>query len=417
MTSLPMPTIDGARLRADMEALAELGRRPDEAGVDRRSYSDADMAGRRWFRDRCAEAGLTAWLDPVGNVLARWGRGTGPALALGSHLDTVPRGGVFDGALGCCAALEVVRGLRTAGLTPPFPLLVIGTAEEEGRFGGMLGSQALCGLVDRTWFARARDDDGMLLTDRLRVQGLDPARLNDAALPVGALRGFLELHIEQGPILEAAGDAIGIVTAISGVFTWTVTLTGTANHAGTTPMGLRRDAFAGLVEAAHAIPEVIAVAGGPESRITIGRVDVVPGFVHTVPGQVVFGLIGRDPDGGVLDALAAEMAAAIGRAADRHRLDMVIDPISRLAPIGLDCVLGDCLFRSAVAAGYRVRRMSSGAGHDAQSFATITRAGLVFIPSTAGISHAPDEHSTWEDCIAGANVLLRTVVSMIVDQR
>jgi N-carbamoyl-L-amino-acid hydrolase len=405
-------SIDLERLSTDMLELARIGTVSGRPGINRPSFSDADMAGRRYFMARCREAGLATEMDAVGNVIARWDVGSGPPVMAGSHLDTVPDGGVYDGALGCCAALEAARVMRAAGITPKRPIEVVATADEEGRFGGMLGSQALSGTVDTAWLDQATDADGVRLVDAMRTQGLAPERHAEVARPPGNVHAFLELHIEQGPILEARGLEIGIATGVSGCFNWTVTLTGVANHSGTTPMHLRQDAFAGLAAFAGRIPAIIEEVGGEQTRLTIGKVELEPNFPHTIPGRATFSIIGRDTDEAVMRAMAEACRRELDDAARWHGLDLALREESWLAPVGLDARVVRTLEAASSQLGYRTTTMPSGAGHDAQTMQHLAPSGLIFVPSTGGISHAPEEHTPWPDVERGANLLLHALVEL-----
>ncbi|MEP5515208.1 MAG: hydantoinase/carbamoylase family amidase, partial [Bauldia litoralis] len=265
--------IDLDRLRAEMDDLGAIGRIAGVPGINRPGFSDADMEVRAFMADRMKALGMLVSMDAVGNLSGLWQVGEGPAVMAGSHLDTVPMGGFYDGALGVAAAMECVRTLMDANVTPPCPIEVIVTAEEEGRFGGMLGSQALAGAVDPGWLETAVDEGGTRMVDAMTAQGLAPDAYETARRERDSVKAFLELHIEQGPVLESEGVPIGIVEGISGVFKWSVRLSGVANHAGTTPMDLRKDAFVGLVDFARRIPEIIAAVGTDQSRVTIGAVD------------------------------------------------------------------------------------------------------------------------------------------------
>ncbi len=407
-------SIDLRRLKADMDAVNRFGRIADRPGINRVSFSDEDMAARRWFMDQCKAAGLEVRMDVVGNVIARWEVGEGPAVLAGSHLDSVPDGGEFDGALGCCAALEAVRSLKDAEFAPGSPIEVIAFAEEEGRFGGMLGSQAMAGIVDRDWYENAHDETGLHLHDAMRRQGLEPQNLASAARPSEEIKAYLELHIEQGPVLETKEFDIGIATGISGVFYWTVTLGGVANHSGTTPMGLRKDAFVGLAAFANRIPSIIDAVGSDQTRITIGKVALKPDFAHTIPGEAVFSMIGRDGDAAIMKAVADACREAIATASAAQGLTVDIRQESWLSPTALDAGVIDMLDASSQRQGFGTQRMPCGAGHDAQSMAALTRAGLILVPSRNGISHAPEELTSWEACGKGADVLMdaiRTLVS------
>jgi hydantoinase/carbamoylase family amidase len=404
--------IDIERLRSDMLELARIGTIPGRPGINRPSFSDEDMAGRRWFMERCRDVGLTTSMDVVGNVIARWEVGSGAPVMAGSHLDTVPDGGVYDGPLGTCAALEAVRVMREAGITPARPIEVVATADEEGRFGGMLGSQALTGQVDPGWLERAVDATGVRLVDAMRAQGLAPERHAEVARPPGSLHAFLELHIEQGPILEQAGLEIGIATGVSGCFNWTITLTGVANHSGTTPMHLRRDAFAGLAAFAGRIQAIIEDVGGDETRLTIGKVELDPNFPHTIPGRATFSLIGRDTDEPVMRAMAEACRRELDGAARAHALHLTLREESWLAPVSLDPAIARTLEAESQKLGYRTSTMPSGAGHDAQTMQHLAPSGLIFVPSVGGISHAPEEHTPWSDVERGANLLLHGILAL-----
>jgi N-carbamoyl-L-amino-acid hydrolase len=405
--------IDPGRLRADVEAANALGRVEGRPGVDRVSFSDEDMAGRRWLMERLEAAGLAARMDAVGNVFGRWEAGRRAAALAGSHLDTVPMGGEFDGTLGVCAALEAVRAIKAAGLAPLRPVEVVATADEEGRFGGMLGSEAICGRLAPGWVERAADEGGLRLADAMRAQGLEPGRAGEAAREDVAV--FLELHVEQGPVLERSGEAVGIATAVSGVFNWSATLAGEANHSGTTPMEGRRDAFRGMAAFGAALDAILAEAGGPETRLTVGRAALSPNFPHSIAGEAAFSIIGRDPDEAVMRRLAAACRARLEAAAAAHGLGLSVAEQSWLPPTALDEGVAEALAEEAAALGLSRRRMVSGAGHDAQTFARATRAGLIFVPSVRGISHAPEERTEWEDAARGARLLARALARFALD--
>ncbi len=407
-----LPHIDSARLRALLDGVNDFGANRETGGYNRVGFSDADMAVRRWFAQVMRDDGLRVHSDAAGNVFGRLGPEGAPSVMVGSHLDTVPEGGAFDGALGVCVALECVRAIRDAGMTPTVPVEVAAFAEEEGRFGGMLGSQALSGQVTAAWVAAAEDADGVRLADAMTAQGLDPAAVPDAGRAPGSVRAFLELHIEQGPVLEAAGVPVGIARAVSGVCNLAVRLEGRANHSGTTPMELRADAFAGLAEAASAIPEIVRACGGPQSRVTIGKVTLSPNFPHTIPGRAEFSVILRDTDEAVMRALDAALREQIAAAAAKHGLTHQISVMSWLSPTELDPDLAALLRDEAARLGLRAQDMPSGAGHDAQTMQAFCPSALVFVPSRGGISHAPEEWTDWADIEAGAELMLAGLVRL-----
>ncbi|WP_108660308.1 Zn-dependent hydrolase [Acuticoccus kandeliae] len=411
-----MPTpelaVDGDRLAALLAGINRHGANPSAGGFDRLAFSPADMAARRWFAEEMARDGLAVRSDAVGNVFGRFGPADGPTVMIGSHLDTVARGGAFDGALGCAVALECVRALKDAGLGPRLPIEVVATADEEGRFGGMLGSQAIAGAATEDWVAGAADADGVRLVDAMREAGLDPDGVAGAAREKGSIRAFLELHIEQGPVLEAEGVPVGVADSVSGVCVLQVELAGRANHSGTTPMAMRSDAFVGLSEVGTAMPDIAARHGTDEARITIGHVEIAPNAPHTIPGRAVFTIVIRDVTIEAMLALRAAVGAAIAQAAARHGLEHTVEALSWLNPVRLDTDLHAHLLALAASLGIRARSMPSGAGHDAQTMAAIAPTALIFVPSVGGVSHAPEEFTAWADILPGANLALRALAEI-----
>lgn len=405
-------TIDLPRLQADMGAVSQIGLNPADNGIYRPSFSDADMVARRWLMETMADRGLTTRMDGVGNVWGRWETGAGPAVIVGSHLDSVPRGGRLDGVLGVLAGLECVRSLQDGGFRPRHPIEILATSEEEGRFGGMLGSQALCGAVDREWLLSATDNTGVSLGDAMARQGFDVLDALEERREPATVKAFLELHIEQGPVLHRRGLAVGIVEGISGLLNWTVTLRGRANHAGTTPMEMRADALAGLAEFANALSDITAQYGTPQSRLTIGRVDLEPNFPHTVPGKATFSLVLRDMEDAVITALATHCRKRLQQIAAKHGLLYTIDEVSRLVPQHCHPDIVAMLLKLADGLDIPTLLIASGAGHDTQFMARLAPAGMIFVPSIDGISHAPEEDTAWPDIEAGANLLLHGIARL-----
>jgi hydantoinase/carbamoylase family amidase len=408
----PSPRIDTERLKTLLAGVNRFGFDQVTGGYNRPGFSEADIGCRRWFADEMRADGLNVWTDSVFNVFGRFGPDTGPCVMAGSHLDTVINGGAFDGALGACVALECVRAMKDAGLRPKSAIEVVATSEEEGRFGGMLGSQALTGALSAEWIAEAVDADGVALSDAMTAAGLDPEAAPGAARSAGSVAAFLELHIEQGPVLEAEGVPIGIAGEVSGVCYLELVFTGIANHSGTTPMHLRSDAFAGLAELAGTVRGLIREAGTDQSRITIGHVELSPNHPHTIPGKAVFSVILRDTSEEVMRVLKARFLESAEAVAARHGLGLESAERSFLPPVGLDGALADRLEALAGRHGLQALRMPSGAGHDAQTMQGLCPAGLIFIPSRAGISHSPDEHSDWADIEKGATLMLQALVEL-----
>lgn len=406
------PAIDTDRLKRLLDGVNSFGFNVLTGGFNRSGYSTDDMAVRDWFAREMSDDGLEVTRDAVANVFGRFGPPDGPCIMAGSHLDTVPEGGAFDGSLGVCVSLECVRAMRDAGIAPNTAIVVVATAEEEGRFGGMLGSQTIAGTVTRNWIEQASDSDGVPLTAAMGSLGLDPFGALKAAWPSGSIKAFLELHIEQGPVLEQAQIAVGIAHGISGVCNLQVRYEGVANHSGTTPMAMRADAFAGLATFANMIPTVIDAHGTDQSRITIGKVDLHPNVAHTIPGTAEFSVILRDTSEPVMRRLRADVTRQIEAAARAHGLAHAIEERSWLSPEILDRGIHALLTEEAERIGVPAMDMPSGAGHDAQTMQSICPSGLIFVPSRNGISHAPEERSDWADIEKGAQLMLNALLRL-----
>lgn len=407
---MPALAIDPNRLRRVLDGINGFGFNPETGGYNRAGYSDADMAARKWLLGEMRRAGLAARQDGIANLFGRFGREDGPCIMAGSHLDTVPEGGAFDGALGVAAALECILTIRDAGLSPKVAIEVVATAEEEGRFGGMLGSQAIAGLVTPEGISRAADANGVRLVEAMAAQALDAQDALSAKR--SDVLAFLELHVEQGPALESRSMPIGIVHSVAGVRNIAVRFEGEANHSGTTPMDLRADAFAGLVTVGAAIPKIIAAHGGENTRITIGKVDLHPNFIHTVPGEAEFVINIRDTDDALMDAIESAIRSEIELAARANRLAASIEEHSRIAPVELDRGLFALLHEEARDLGLEALALASGAGHDAQTMQALCPAALIFVPSRGGISHSPREWTEWADIEKGVNLMLAALLRL-----
>lgn len=401
------------RVKNDIYTIGHYGYNPEDQGIYRQGFSDEDIKLRMWFQKYMDELGLDTNIDGVGNVIGRLGDPADKTLLIGSHLDSVPAGGLFDGVLGVVAGLECIRVLKEHNIPLKHAVEVIGTSEEEGRFGGMLGAEALTGNLKMDWLERARDANGEMLKDAMARQQFRYWEATEVARDPDSLVGFLELHIEQGPVLEAEQHHIGVVEGISGVFKWLVKLIGKPDHAGTAPMNLRSDAFMGVADFAHEISRIIDEEGTDKTRLTIGTLELKPGFAHTVPGQADFTIVGRDMSEDVMHAVADSCHKVLSAIARKHKLKFEYEQMSWLAPRYCDKSMMDLLERHSNALGYRTMLMPSGAGHDAQFFTDITPTGLLFIPSVGGISHAPDEWSHWHDVEKGCNVLLQSVLELV----
>lgn len=409
------PAIDAARLRRRLERLSQFGRPAGGTfadGVSRVAYSDADVAARTWLLDEIRGAGLAPRLDAAGNIFARsGGRADAPPILIGSHIDSVPNGGNFDGDLGTLAALDVLQAVASAGVATTHPLeLVVWAHEESTAFGRgtacsrIVGGDLKAGDLDQVW-------NGMTRREALRRIGGDPDRIETAIARPGAWHAYVELHIEQGGTLDAAGVPIGVVEGIVAIHRYDVTIEGVANHAGTTPMDARQDA---LVAASQLVLAVRRVAGARAGRQvgTVGRLDVQPNSPNVVPGRVVLSVEFRDLSTRVLDGLGEALraeAAAIARDT-RTTIDLRLASTNPPAPAHAGVMAA--IQGAAARRGLGARTLPSGAGHDAQMIAALCPMGMIFVPSVGGISHSPREFTRWDDCARGAQALLDTALAL-----
>jgi len=396
---------DPDRFLADLHALRRIG--AVGAGVVRPAYSAADIAAREWLAGRMQEAGLTPHFDPVGNLFGLAGEERG--LLMGSHTDTQPEGGWLDGAYGVIAALEVARAARETGGPP---VSVVSFQDEEGRFGVTTGSTVWAG-------GRALDD-----ADRLTApdgESFASARSRMAHLVTGdfvapdRFDGFIEAHIEQGPVLDTAGEGAGVVTAIVGIRDLRLTLTGQQNHAGTTPMDLRRDAFQGLAEFNQRLNARFADVVAPETVWTIGHVALYPNAASAVPGRVEFTVQWRDGDVRRLETMETILRDTAEALAAERGLGLAFGPLVGLDPVAMDTGLADALAEADEAElPARWRRMPSGALHDASNLARHMPVAMLFVPSIGGISHDFAEDTDEADLCAGLRILSRAVASRAI---
>ena len=404
--------IDLDRIKDTLLTLSHFGFNEEDKGIYRLGFSEADFAARSWLMDLLGKEGFVARMDGAGNVFGNYGDTGRPTVTIGSHLDSVPAGGMFDGSLGVVAALEVLRTLKEESVELRYPVELLATSEEEGRFGGMLGAQAIAGVLTPEFVLNAHDPDGYRLADAMQKRGLEPLRALDSRRTPDSIHAFVELHVEQGPVLDQCGKTIGVVDNIAGVFKWIVHLKGKADHAGTAPMHMRSDAFMGLADFAHEIPRIIDENGTDRSRLTVGKVDLRPGNPHTIPGEAVFTLVGRDSTVEAMRDLCDACRRALSAIARRNKLMFEYEQSSWLDPVDCSPAIIELLESRAEAGGYDWVRMPSGAGHDTQFMTQITNAGMIFVPSVGGISHAPDEWTHWEDIEAGCNLLLDAVLEL-----
>jgi N-carbamoyl-L-amino-acid hydrolase len=402
--------VNNKRLHEDIEALARIGCYAAGQGIYRMAFSEGDMAGRAWLHRRIIDSGLEFYQDGAANIYARlnWDSDT-PSVIAGSHMDTVPNAGHLDGALGVVCALEALRVLQDANIELRRPLEAVSFSDEEGRFGGLFGSQAVAGLVTPEYLHKACDLEGVTLAAAMAKQGLDVREALHAQRNPGSFHAYVELHIEQGPVLDRKGISIGIVDAITGLFKWEITLSGSANHAGTTPMDMRADAFQGLAEFAGQIDRVLEEYGSPRSTATIGRVALKPGAANVIPGQAAFSLDVRDTDSDTLKVLAEALRRVLSAIGRRRGLMFEFVVLSEIAPVQCAPMVVEAVDYSAHSLGLSSTHLNSGAAHDTQIIAGIAPAGMIFVPSKEGRSHSAAEWTAWSDIEAGANTLLNTL--------
>ncbi|MEI7469629.1 MAG: Zn-dependent hydrolase [Chloroflexota bacterium] len=393
-----MLKINPTQLQSDLDALNQFGHNAATGGMNRVAYNEADMQARRWFDAQMRELGLTVRIDAAGNSIGTYaGSQNLPPIALGSHTDTVPEGGKYDGTLGVTAALACVRALKEANIRLQHPIEVINfTAEEATMGGGTFGSLAMAiGLP--TGYADKPAWDGRPVHAHLSAAGIDPAGTRAAKRAVGSVAAYFELHIEQGGNLIGEGKDIGIVEGIVGIRRYLLAFDGDANHAGTTPMHLRNDALVKAAPIIHAVRDLALKHG---IVATIGSMSVKPGASNVIPGRVDVVAEMRSLKGSVLDAAERDLQSiteSLGGSYARMSIkeEMICDEQLQQA---LVMACGElCLSR---------RYLPSGAGHDAMCMAAICPSVMLFVPSVGGISHSPKEFTSLEDCVNGANVML-----------
>lgn len=403
--------IDGAKIMARIEALAALSESPK--GLTRRYLTpehkrSIDLVGQ-WME----EAGMQVRLDAAANVIGRYeaAQEGGPTVMIGSHLDTVVMAGKYDGALGVVTGVSCVQALRDRGVRLPFAVEVIGFGDEEGvRFSSTyLGSRAVAGTFDRDILHRV-DADGVALADAMERFGLDPGRIGEAARDGEEVLAYLELHIEQGPVLESRSLPVGTVTTIAGACRLDIVIEGAAGHAGTVPMSLRHDALTAACECVLAIE---ALAGAlPETVATIGRLAVEPGAINVIPGRVRFSVDVRSSNDAVRARALEDIHRRVEEISCRRGVQCNVDTSHHADNVACTEWLMAAVDRAIEASGWTPLRLPSGAGHDASAMAAITDIGMIFVRCRGGVSHNPDEEITAEDAAAGGRVLLHVIENL-----
>ena len=409
------PVIDAARLRNRLERLSFHGRPPAGTfadGVSRVAYSTADLTARAWIIDEIKQAEIVPRIDAAGNIFARFGgQPNQPAILFGSHIDSVPNAGNFDGDLGTFAALEVLQAVQAAKIQTRHPLeMALWAHEESTAFGvGTAASRIVAGDLkagdmDKVW-------NGLRRRDAIRRIAGDPDKIETAVRGKGTWHSYVELHIEQGGTLDRAKVPVGVVEGIVAIHRYDVVIDGFANHAGTTPMNERQDAMLAAAQLTVAVREVATARQGRQVG-TVGRIEVEPNSPNVIPGRVTLSVEFRDLSEATLRELGEAVkarGAAIAKATNT-KITFSLASTNPAAPATKG--VQDAIGRSADALGLKTMRLPSGAGHDAQQIAALCPMGMIFVPSVGGISHSPKELTSWEDCANGANVLLRTVLAL-----
>ncbi len=400
--------VNGDRLNLHLRDLAQFGRN-DKGGITRLAYSDADLAARNYTTGLIRAAGLSVRTDTAGNIIGRRD-GSNAALApimIGSHIDSVPEGGNYDGQVGSMGAIEIAQSMADARVTLRHPLEVVIFQNEEN---GKIGSKAIRGQ-DPATYLDLMAQSGKKVRDGIRFIGGDPDRIASARRAVGSIAACVELHIEQGAVLEAARTNIGVVQGIVGIKRWAVTTTGFANHAGTTPMDKRQDALLGAARFIDSVNRIARATPGNHVA-TVGMISVEPGAPNVIPGRATLSLEIRDLEMRNIDTLFQKVRGESEAIGSGTGTPFEFVENYRTEPAAADARVQDVIERTARALGLSTMRLPSGAGHDAQEIAQLAPMGMIFIPSRGGVSHSAQEFSSPEQITAGANVLLNTVQTL-----
>ena len=400
--------VNGDRIMRHIHELAEFGKNP-QGGVSRVAYSDADKQGREYVLGLLRDAKLDVTIDAAGNLVGRRagsGRGLAPLL-IGSHIDSVPEGGNYDGVVGSIGAIEVAHTLAEKNVSLHHPLEVVIFQNEEG---GLIGSRAMDGeLTERELDLVSRS--GKTIRDGIKFIGGDPAKLGSVRRNKGDIAAYLELHIEQGGYLDAEKIKIGVVEGIVGINWWDVTIEGFANHAGTTAMNNRQDALLTAAKFIEAVNRVVTSVPGRQVG-TVGRISALPGAPNVIPGKVVLSLELRDLDAAKINMLYEKIRAEAQQIAAASKTTFDFKEINVNIPAPTDTRIRSLISDAARELGLSTKLMPSGAGHDAQDMARLGPVGMIFVPSVGGISHSPREFSQPDDILNGANVLLQTLLKL-----
>ncbi|MGD2245461.1 MAG: Zn-dependent hydrolase [Candidatus Aminicenantes bacterium] len=402
--------INPERLQKEIESLAQIGR-DSQGGITRPSFSKADLEARNWLKDKIESSGLTLREDGAGNIFGRV-EGEGQTIMAGSHIDTVINGGMFDGPAGVLSALECLRRIKEERVKHSKPLEVAAFTDEEGNLSGdYLGSRAFAGLLDKEILEKGLTQFGVPLAEILEGTDFTIQSIIEAHTQRPEIEAFIELHIEQGPILETENKTIGIVDSIAGKHYRWCSFVGKASHAGTTPLELRQDAFLGLADFALKSTQHVATEHYG-SMVTIGRVSVMPGAFSIVPGQVDFSFEFRSQSKETLEELKKHLFSLAEDIASTRGLEFGSKLVDDTDPVSIPSRIQKIMKEECENLGYSSMTLSSGAGHDALILAELAEPGMIFIPCLDGVSHSPKEMIKWEDLEKGANLLLQVLIRL-----
>lgn len=404
--------INGDRLWNRLLELGTIGKQPS-GGITRLSFTKEERAAKEKVASYMKEAGLAVYEDAVGNLIGRkeGKEKDAPAVLVGSHIDSVYNGGMFDGPLGVLAAVEVLQTMNERGVKTKHPIEVVAFTDEEGaRFSyGMIGSRGMAGTLSEEELVH-QDKHGISLAAAMEEAGLDPGKIGKAARRKGSVKAYVELHIEQGRVLEQANLPVGIVTGIAGLIWAKLTVKGKAEHAGATPMPIRRDP---LVAAAQIIQVIEQEAKKTGTTVgTVGQMQVFPGGINIIPERVEFSLDLRDLDAAVRDSVFLSIIERAKQIGNERNVDVAVELLQKMPPVLCSELVQNAAKEACRQLGFDVFTLPSGASHDGVQLAGLCPIGMIFVRSKDGASHSPEEWSSKEDCAAGANVLYHTVLSL-----
>lgn len=409
--------IQRERLVKDFEAMAQLTA-PGE-GIDRLAFTDADWAGRQYIIDRMTDAGLFVEIDDFGNVIGyKLGKKPDlPVVMVGSHTDSVPNGGNYDGVVGVLSAIEVIRGMTDDGYEHDHTIAVVSfMCEESGRFGNAtLGSKAMRGELTLQDLHRLVDKQGISLYEALKGRNLNPDGIETMAYK-RPVKSFTEIHIEQGKVLEHEQKTIGIVTGIAAPERFYVTIRGNADHSGATPMNLRHDALCGAAKITLGIEEIASMQEEPPVVGTVGVVEVTPGAMNVIPGAVKLGVDIRSISKVARNSVVTLVKEFIDITAEKRGLSYMIEPIAQDHPVAMHPAMIREIEEAVKSVGVEYMTMPSGAGHDAMHWAEVVPTGMIFIPCRDGISHNPAEFAEMDDIVTGAAVLDKVLRKLSLEE-